>query len=404
MKQRFFILLLLAAQTALAGNTIFSPRVKSLTSIVNGDWLNRPVMVLGSADRMVVGFDELSHDNHRLVARLEHCEADWTVSEGIFESDWLDGFNDQPIDNYQNSINTTVLYTHYELTIPNERWRLRMSGNYRLTVNDEDEGGETLLKVEFYVVENSVDVGLAVTTNTDIDHNQTHQQVAMTVNYNGLRVTHLDEQLHTVVMQNWREATARHDVEPNFINGQGLRWEHNRGLIFDAGNEYHKFEVLDVSHATMGLDRIEWDGHNYQAYPYPATVSRNYLTDVDADGAFCIRNSERSESDYTCDYVWVNYELQAPYCGALFLDGHWATDSRRDNYRMRYDGARGVYYTALLQKQGYYSYQYVDEKGAVAQPEGNYFQTENRYQALVYYKETGGRTWRLVGYRALVLR
>ena len=31
--------------------------------------------------------------------------------------------------------------------------------------------------------------------------------------------------------------------------------------------------------------------------------------------------------------------------------------------------------------------------------EGNFFQTENRYQAMVYYKGTGERTWRLVGYQ-----
>jgi hypothetical protein len=30
--------------------------------------------------------------------------------------------------------------------------------------------------------------------------------------------------------------------------------------------------------------------------------------------------------------------------------------------------------------------------------EGNFYQTENKYQALVYYREIGGRTDQLVGY------
>jgi hypothetical protein len=30
--------------------------------------------------------------------------------------------------------------------------------------------------------------------------------------------------------------------------------------------------------------------------------------------------------------------------------------------------------------------------------EGNFYQTENNYQALVYYRERGGRTDRLVGF------
>lgn len=404
MKLRIMFLLMVAATCSYAGNHIYSPRVKSLTSIVDGDWLNRPVMTLGTTERLVIGFDELSHNYHRLTYRLEHCEADWTVSENLFESDWLTGFNDNQIEDYQNSINTTVLYTHYRLRIPNERCRLKMSGNYRLTVYDDDEDGERLLDVEFYVLEPRMTVGIAVTTNTDVDHNQSHQQVSMTVDYNELRVNNLEEELHTVVMQNWREDNARHDVRPNFINTRGLKWEHNRQLIFDAGNEFHKFEVLDVGHPTMGLDGIKWDGSYYQAYPFTCTARRNYLTDVDADGAFCIRNSDNTEIDYTCDYVWVNYTLQVPYEGDLYINGHWTTDYDREAYRMEYDRQTGMYYASVLQKQGYYSYQFLTEDGGIPYSEGSFYQTQNRYQALVYYRPTGERTWRLVGYRDLDFR
>ncbi len=403
-RQTLSILLLLATICCHAGNSIFVPNVRSLTSIVNGDWLNRPVMELGSDDEMVIGFDELSHNFHRFVYKLERCEWDWTVTDGLFESDWLEGFNDIPIEDYQNSINTTVLYTHYQLTIPNDQCRLKMSGNYRLTVYDEDNYNQKVLQVEFYVVENLMNIGVEVTTNTDVDHNVSHQQLSMSVTYNDLRVNRLDEQLHTVVMQNWREELARNDVRPNYINTRGLAWEHNKALIFDAGNEYHKFEVLDVSHTTMGLDRIGWDGKNYQAWPFTATERRNYLTDKDADGAFIIRNSDNREIDYTCDYVWINYTLQAPYQGELYINGHWTTDADRENYHMLYDGASKLYRAHILQKQGYYSYEFVTADGKTAPSEGNFYQTENRYQVLVYYKETGGRSWQLVGFRGVEFR
>ena len=315
MKIKMLLFLTLMALPLTAANRILSPRFKSLTSIVNGDWMNRPVMQLNSGDVMTIDFDELSHNYHRLCYRIEHCEYDWTTSESLFESDWLDGFNNTPIENYQNSINTTVAYTHYQFTIPNDRCRLKMSGNYRLTIVDEDEGDEEVLQVEFYVVEPLMDLGLKVSTNTDIDHNESHQQVDMTLRYNTLRITNQDEELRTVVMQNWREDTARRDLRPTSVNMQGLEWTHQRPLIFEAGNEYHKFEILDVSHPTMGIDRIDWDGHQYNVYPFMATVRRNYLTDVDADGAFIIRNSENRELHYTCEYVWVNFSLRAPYQG-----------------------------------------------------------------------------------------
>ena len=398
------VLFLMSTLVAWGGNRIFSSRVKSLTSIVNGDWQNRPVMTLNSSDVLSIGFDEFSHNYHRLVYHLDHCEADWSVSEDIFESNWLHGFNDEPIDNYLNSINTTVLYTHYQLTIPNDRCQLTMSGNYRLTVYDEDNANEKLLEVEFYVVEPVMTIGMEATTNTDIDHNVSHQQLSISLLYNNLRITNRDEQLYTVVMQNWQEDATRRNIQPNHITPHGLLWQHNRQLIFDGGNEFHKFEVLDVTHPTMGIDRIRWDGTNYQVYPFAATVCRNYLTDVDTDGAFCIRNSDNFESEHTCDYVWVNYELQSPYQGELYINGQWTTDANKEHYLMRYDGERKIYYTALLQKQGYYNYRFVTADGKLAPSEGNFYQAENRYQVLIYYKEVGGRTWQLVGYKSLELR
>ena len=88
----------------------------------------------------------------------------------------------------------------------------------------------------------------------------------------------------------------------------------------------------------------------------------------------------------------------------LYINGQWTTDADKEKYKMRYDGTRQAYYTAILQKQGYYNYQYLTDKGEIPASEGNFYETSNRYQVLVYYKEVGGRTWQLVGYKALALR
>ena len=404
MKRKILFGLLLLATTMQAGNKIYSPMVKTLTTIVNDDWQNRPVMELGTDDVLTIGFDELSHDAHRYICHITRCEADWTESTDVFESDWLQGFNDYPLDDYHNSLNTTINYTHYEFQIPNEQCSIRMSGNYRLSIYDEDNGNERVLDAEFYVTEPAVNIGLSMTTNTDIDVNKSHQQIAMTLEYRDLRVVRPDEEIYTIVMQNWNEQTARINPRPQYTYQQGMRWEHQRDLIFEAGNEYHKFEVLDVSHPTMGIDRITWDGEHYQAYPFTTTVRRNYLTDESANGAFLIRNSDRTEIAYTCDYVWVNYTLEAPYYGDIYLQGQWTNNAERTAYQMRYDATAQCYRAQVMQKQGYYSYHYVDKDGKTAPTEGNFYQTRNRYQALVYYKSLGERTWRLVGYRGLDAR
>ena len=408
MKKLVMMLLSSLALTASARSVVLSPQVKTLQVVVNQDWLSPAVMRLGTDDVLNVGFDELSHTYHRYVYKLEHCEADWSPSDDIFESDWLEGFNGNPIEDYENSLNTTVLYTHYRLQIPNDRCRLKMSGNYRLHVYDEEDDEEVLC-AEFRVVEPLMNVGLSVTTNTDVDFNMSHQQVSMTVSYGTLSVTNEAAQVWTVVAQNGREDNQKVNVRPNYIQPGRLVWEHNRGLIFDAGNEYHKYEVLDVSHPTMGIDRIDWDGHNYQAYPFVNTPRRSYLYDQDANGAFYIRNSDNIENDRTCDYVYVNYKLQPAdrYDADVIVDGVWTTEQATD-YTMTYEETDRSYNARILQKQGYYSYQYLlrrnDGQTAVMPEEGSFFETENKYQAFIYYKGVADRTWRLVGYQQIYLR
>lgn len=407
MKKLIWALLLVSIQVW-GRSVVYDQRVKTLQIVVNQDWLSPPVMKLGSDDVLNIGFDELSHTYHRYVYRLEHCEADWSPSENIFESDWLEGFNGRPIEDYENSLNTTVLYTHYRLQIPNEHCRLKMSGNYRLHVYDDDDEDVEVLCAEFRVVEPLMNVGLSITTNTDIDFNSSHQQVAMTVKTGSLNITNEDEQLWTVVMQNSREDSQKINPKPFYRRMGALEWEHNRQLIFDAGNEYHKFEVLDVSHATMGIDHITWDGTNYQAYPFTNSPRPNYLYDQDANGAFYIRNSDNIENDRTCDYVYVNYKMLASrYSDDIIIDGNWTTEDS-NYYIMTYDESDHSYNARILQKQGYYSYQYMlrnsDGQTRVMPEEGSFFETENRYQAFVYYKGISERTWRLVGYQQIVLR
>ena len=254
-----------------------------------------------------------------------------------------------------------------------------------------------------------MNVGISVTTNTDIDFNQSHQQVSMTVDYKGMDITNANDQIWTVVMKNGYENDSRVNIRPNYITATGLKWEHNRQLIFDAGNEYHKFEVLDVSHPTMGIDHIDWDGHYYQAYPFANEPRRNYIYDEDANGAFYVRNSDNIENDRTCDYVYVHYKIFPceQYDEEVIVDGNWATE-QDGSYTMNYDETDRSYNATILQKQGYYSYRYLlrDANGSThfMPEEGSFFETENNYQALVYYKSVTGRTWRLVGYRQITLK
>ncbi len=86
-----------------------------------------------------IDFDDMTHDYHRYSYKIEHCDANWNVSSSLFESDYMRGFNgNQIIEDVEQSINTNHPYTHYHLAIPNADCQLTMSGNYRLTVYDDN--------------------------------------------------------------------------------------------------------------------------------------------------------------------------------------------------------------------------------------------------------------------------
>ena len=385
-------------------NEILDKNIASLQVVANKDWLSLPIITLNSNDFVNISFDDLTHDYHRYCYKIEHCEADWQTSSALFESDYIDGFaSGNTIDDIQESTNTVQLYTHYNISFPNNKCRPKISGNYRVTIYDENDEKHVVCRAYFMIVEPSMGVHLNVTTNTDIDINGKHQQVEMAVDYGNNIVSNPQTQIKTVVMQNSRWDNAVVNARPQYIKANGLQWIHCKDFIFDGGNEYRKFETLDVTHTTMGLESINWDGHNYHAWIWTDEPRPSYIYDKDANGAFLIRNSDNINNDVNSDYIITHFRLKTPQIPyPIYINGFFTNNRFLSQYEMKWNEKNQQYEGELLLKQGYYSYQYLmmkpEGKLKPVPSEGNFYQTENTYQALIYFKANGDRTDRLVGY------
>ena len=92
--------------------------------------------------------------------------------------------------------------------------------------------------------------------------------------------------------------------------------------------------------------------------------------------------------------------------GDVYLNGDWTRDQFQKESLMEYDETDKSYHATIPLKQGYYSYQYLvkkeDGNTSPVSTEGNFYQTQNYYDALVYYRATGDRTDRLVGWESTV--
>lgn len=394
--------------TSAQRHEINDDNIRSLQVVANQKWMDLPIMVLNDG-KISIDFDDLTHTYHRLTYRLEHCEADWKPSVGLFESDVVDGFmTGNTIDDVKESTLTNTLYTHYHFDIPNDKCQPKLSGNYRLSVYDDDSGSDHPLLTACFMLtepaESSMGVRLNITTQTDQSINREQQQAEMLIDYGPYTVSNPQQQIKTVVLQNRNWLDARWNSKPQYVMPNGLRWSHNQDYIFWAGNEYRKFEILSTNVASMGVDKIGWDGKNFHAYLYPTTPFLSYLYDEDADGAFLIRNSDNVEINTTSDYMLTHFQLNvpSPYPYRIFLNGDWTYDCLLPAYEMTYNSAGGYYEAVVPLKLGYYNYQFlaVDEQGRLSsfRVDNSHYQTENSYQALVYFRPQGGRTDKLVGY------
>lgn len=384
-------------------NRTYDDLIKSLQVEVNSDWSLPPVMVLGSDDYIDISFDRLTHEYRDLRYSIRHCNADWSVSD-MYEIDYLDGFNNNDIEDNAPSLNTTVDYTHYNIRIPNDDVQLKLSGNYILEITDYDDE-RLLAEVCFSVLETQVSVGTKVSSNTTIDTNKSHQQVSIYINSMDYEIRFPQTELKVYVRQNGRVDNWVTGVKPSFIGNGRIEYTNDRNLIFEAGNEFRRFEMLNESDVMMGVSKIGYYAPYYHATLYPERPHKNYYYDEDQDGRFIIRNNNCYDSATEADYVFVHFTLQAPYLhdSDIYISGELSNNLFDDYSRMIYNQELQQYEKTLLLKQGIYNYQYLtkpdgSKEGLTADIEGDYYETENQYTVYVYHRAFGERYDRLIGF------
>lgn len=387
---------------------VLTDHVRTLRVVVGDQWNASPLLHLGGGDRMEISFDDLTHEYRRYRYRVEACNFDWTTNEGLFESDYLRGeTGEQTIETFRKSLNTNMLYTHYTFTFPNERVGISLSGNYRIHIYDDDEEEDVAL-VCFSVVKEAVQISASVSTNTDIDQDREHQQLRFSVNAQNLRMTNPTKELKTVVLQNDRWDNAVVNPKPDFLTPNDLQWRYDKRLIFKAGNEYRKFEITNLRVPTLGVNKLRWFDPYYHAELYEGKRRVNYLYDEDQNGKYLVRSEEYDDADIQADYVLVHFTLKAEPLveGDYYVMGDFSLQRFLPECKMEYQDDREAYEATVLLKQGYYNYLYLhvddpEEAGTTAEAEGDFYQTENKYSILVYFRPPGGRYDQLVGVREM---
>ena len=252
-----------------------------------------------------------------------------------------------------------------------------------------------------------------MTSNTDIDFNRAHQQVSVYVDTKKQKITNPASELKVSVMQNSRTDNEVTVMTPSRFNPDRIVYEHNRDLIFEAGNVYRKFEITSERYPGIGVDRVRFYEPTVNAMLFTdknRAKGDSYYFDLDQSGRFMVRNTDAQDNDSESDYYLVHFTLDYPYRltdGEIYINGEFTNNRFDESTVMEYDAENSVYKKTLLLKQGHYNYQYLLKKDRVKKAstsliEGNYHENRNEYLIKLYYRPQGARYDRIIGVATLI--
>lgn len=388
-------------------DAVYSPSVKTILFFKKGFEMGQPVIKLGENEDLFLAFDDLDADSKPYKFTVIHCEADWKTSGDIRPEEYIEGFTEDRIDDYQYSFNTLVPYTHYSLTFPTPNMKVKLSGNYLMVVYT-NSAEEPVLTKRFMVVERSP-MGITAEAHqaTSPELRWTKQEVDFTINYNGMQVYQPADQVKVVVTQNDRWDNAVRNIKPRFTRGESLDYNYDEQITFNGGNEFRAFDIKSLKYQTERIRRIDKESDVIKVFLLDdeKRTFKKYATEKDINGRRLVKNEETTgASDIEADYVEVYFNLPFDAMranGDMYILGaltNWQLDA---GSRMSYDFDTKSYKKMLLLKQGFFNYEYVflDKSTGKADEslvEGNHYETENEYTIWVYFRDIGGLYDKLV--------
>ena len=349
-----------------------------------------------------LSFDDLDADSKNYKYRIEHMTHDWQKSR-LLSSQFIDGFDENAILNVTNSFNTFQNYTHYAVKIPNVNSVITKSGNYLISViNDYDE---VVFSRKLVLYENETTVAVNVSRSRNTKTINTQQTVEFTINHPNLRINNPSQEINVVILknENWNEKIT--DLQPTFFKQNQLQYTYTNQTNFWGGNEYLNFDSKFIRNKSLNVVKIEMrDIFHHYLYPFTFEENGSYRYNPDINGQFVIRTLEASNPNTEADYAMMHFTLFAdePFDEKeVYVYGAFNNFDINEENKLFYNFEDKSYQGAFLLKQGFYNYTFatVDKNEIIDTNEinGTYFQTENEYTVLVYYKPFGGLYDRVVG-------
>jgi len=417
MKHKLLSIILLALSTNIfAQNYVidadrnYRDDVKTVLLYPTGFSLDKPIIMLNNdmEEALHLEFDILSAEAPYLYYTIVHCDNKWQPSD-IQKNEYIEGFFQNEIKNYEFSLNTFIDYVHYDLLFPTSDMMPKISGNYLIVVTGENEN-DVYFTRRFFVAE---DYSLISATMPrypyDMSLGTKQQSIDLEISYPDMFNNRPDQYSFVTIQQNGRWDNASVGLKPTYSYPEKLTYNNNPKTVFNSDNQYLRINTSNFNNRPEKTATVYREEEGYVVTLYHDTKRNTvaYTDEGDIHGEMNIY-LERTNLDPNkeADYARVDFSLDWPeempgqdvYILGAITD--WRLD---DNSKMNYDPEEKCYKKGLWLKQGYYDYMYIvkDRETGIATLEpvnGNFWETNNIYTIYVYLHDQTQNYDRLIGY------
>ncbi|MEQ1554289.1 MAG: DUF5103 domain-containing protein [Ferruginibacter sp.] len=372
-----------------------------------GDQTQLPVYNLGGGKGVDLEFDDMEGGYKSYYYTYQLCDYNWKPVD-ISPFDFIKGFTQNRITTYRYSSIALTKYTHYQAILPEQNCMPIKSGNYILKVFLNGDTANLIFTKRLLVVDAKASINASVVQLLGAQNFTTHQKVRFTITTGDVNAFSAAQQIKTVVLQNNRWDNAQKDIVPTFVRGNVLDFSSDNLAQFAGGKEWRWLDLRSFRLQSERIDHADYGKTYTNIYMLPDMdrSAQKYVYYPDFNGTYGIFTYESINPFWQGDYATVKF-LYAPAEGKpfdkknIYLAAQFTNYEINDKYKMKYNETTGMYELSLYLKQGYYSYTYLlqDENGIdnSNKLEGNYWETENNYTILVYYKGFNDRADQLIG-------
>ena len=404
MKKRFVLLIALFLSFKFIFSQSINPdNVKSISFQKQNENKFSNIFIGTINEKFSLSFDILSGLEHDLYYVIEHCDFNWEKSQ-LIKSEYIQGFDDVKIDNYSSSFNTYQIYTHYNISFPNSNTSFKKSGNYIIKIMDEY--GDEIFRRKFILYENLVTVQTEIKRSREIEFINEKQVVNFEINPINIQLNNPSKTVKVKVFRNSELNYSVDNIRPQYNMGRKLIYKYDKELSFWGGNEYLFFENKFVRNTSINIRGFDLeDIYSNFLFEDFSRKNRKYTYNPDINGGFLFNVNNSSNAEFEADYVNIHFYLQKPQAfdleNKIYVVGDFNNYQISDEYLMEYNSRYNLFELVLKLKQGFYNYKYIavnqEKKIIHGEISGNFDETENEYNVIVYYRNYGERFDRVVG-------